>query len=324
MIRFGKMVNIKMKHFWAVCGFLVFFVCVVVLLKFSPATVIISPLSSNSLKTIPTPVPTVTIGLVGDLGLGRYITAVARAKSDFSWSFQNVSSWLEGNDFNLANLESPIIKNCPTGASDTFIFCGDSYFLPYLKQNKFILSLANNHILNYGLNGLAQTEDYLSSYQIPFVYSKFISKTVNGITFGFLSYDLTTNFNLKKQKILDDILKYKSGTDWFIVALHWGNEYQFQPSSWQVNLAHELIGNGVDIIYGQHSHVWQFPEDYKGKKIYYSMGNFIFDQNWSKETSHSNIVRLTLSKDKILKEETFPIEIKFSSQPLIVHPTQLK
>ncbi len=278
---------------------------------------------------IPTPIP-VTIGLVGDLGLGRHITSTARSKNDFNWSFLGISSWLTENDFNLANLESPIISQCPLGVTGTFTFCGDERFLPYLSDNKLIFTLANNHIFNYGQTGFSQTQDFLNSFSLPFYYShcqscptEFITKNINNISFGFLGYDFITNPNFDPQIIIDTVKKYDSQVDWLIVSLHWGNEYLPQAEKWRVDLAHQLVDAGADIIHGHHPHVWQGIEDYQGKKIYYSLGNFIFDQSWSWETSHTNIIRLTLSQDSIINEEITPIEIKFNSQPWPIYPTPL-
>lgn len=280
--------------------------------------------------TLPLANETVTIGLVGDLGLGRHITSTARSKNDFSWSFIGINSWLDQNDFNLANLESPIISQCPTGQTGTFTFCGDERFLPYLSDNKFIFTLANNHIFNYGQVGFSQTHEFLDSYAIPYFYShcqscstEFVTKTVNGISFGFLGYDFITNPGFDSQIIIDTVKKYDPQVDWLIVSLHWGNEYLPQAEKWRVDLAHQLIDAGADIIHGHHPHVWQGIEDYQNKKIYYSLGNFIFDQSWSWETSHTNIIRLSLSKDSVLNQEITPIEIKFNSQPWPISPTPL-
>jgi poly-gamma-glutamate synthesis protein (capsule biosynthesis protein) len=283
---------------------------------------IIKPTSTSISKS------TVTIGLMGDLGLGRYITSIARSKNDFGWSFSQISPWLKQNDFNLANLESPIIKDCPTGQNNTFIFCGDTRFLPYLKENKFIFNIANNHILNYGNDGLSQTEQYLTQNNIDFVYShqpetEFTTKTINGISFGFLGYDLTRDITLEQRQLTEDIIisnvkKYNSKVDWLIVSLHWGTEYQPQPESWKVDFAHRLVDAGADIIAGHHPHVYQNEEIYKNKPIFYSLGNFIFDQNWSLDTSQSKIIRINLNKSEILNITKFPITIKYSSQPQLV------
>lgn len=260
----------------------------------------------------PSPIPVATVGLMGDLGLGRNITATARAKKDFSWSLGGVTDWLVQNDFNLANLESPIIAKCPPGLAGTFTFCGDPRFLPYLKKNKFVLSLNNNHILNYGTDGLDQTKNYL---QTDYIADDFYKKTVNDITFGFLGYNFISYPNLDKNVILNKVSQHDSQVDWLIISLHWGNEYLKTPENWRVEFAHDLIDRGADIIHGQHPHVLQPIEYYKGKPIYYSLGNFVFDQNWSYETSHSEMIKLTLTKDKMLNQQIVPITIKFNSRP---------
>lgn len=272
-----------------------------------------------SLEKIKTP-KTVTFGLAGDLGLGRYITSTARAKKDFSWSFQNITSTLQSNDFNLANLESPIINNCPEGPTGTFTFCGDSKFIPYLKENKFIFNLANNHIFNYYQDGFTQTKNYLNQSQIGYFYShnsdtEFYKTEINGITFGFLGYDFITNPKLDPNQIITAVKKYDREVDWLIVSLHWGNEYLKSPETWRVNLAHQLIDAGADIIHGHHPHVLQPTETYNNKPIFYSLGNFIFDQNWSKETSSSDFIILTVDKNNILNTTRKPYIIKFNSQP---------
>lgn len=281
-----------------------------------------TPISLDYPKFLPTSIPpkTVTIGLMGDLGLGRYITSTARSKNDFSWSFQKVNSFLQQNDFNLANLESPIIKDCPRGETGTFTFCGDPKFLPFLLENKFILNLANNHIFNYGKHGFTQTKDFLDTYQIGYFYShelesEFFQKNINGISFGFLGFDYISNPKFNPSTIISLIAKYDSKVDWLIVSLHWGNEYLPNQEQWRIKLAHQLIDAGADIIHGHHPHVLQAKEIYQDKPIYYSLGNFIFDQNWSLETSKSEIINLTVSKDEILDSQIIPLIIKYNSQP---------
>jgi gamma-polyglutamate biosynthesis protein CapA len=221
------------------------------------------------------------------------------------------------HDFNIANLESPIITDCPTGFTGTFTFCGDAQFLPYLKANKLVLNLANNHILNYGANGLSQTKDYLSKNEILY-FPEFTTKTVNEISFGFLGYDFVTNPKLNSYTLINDVKKYDSTVDWLVVSIHWGNEYLPAPESWRVNLARQLVDAGADIIHGHHPHVWQSYEIYQDKPIFYSFGNFIFDQSWSYETSHSQIGELTFSKSKMEKLKLYPIEIKFNTQPWLM------
>lgn len=272
---------------------------------------IISPLS-QTLTPTPSITPTVTIGLMGDLGLGRHITSTARNKKDFTWSFQKISPWLQKNDINIANLESPVITDCPEGKTGTFTFCGDTRFIPQL--NNFILNLNNNHILNYGQSGLIQTKKLLPQS----FYSDFYQRTINGISFGFLGFDFITYPSLNKTEVINKIKQYNTKVDWLIISVHWGNEYLPKAEKWRVTLAHDMVNAGADIIHGHHPHVWQQTEIYKNKPIFYSFGNFIFDQSWSYETSHSQIARLTLSKNMVISQELFPIEIKFNSQPSLM------
>ena len=305
------------------------FIVIIIFLEFfyffsQKPSKILSPVSNiipqNTPKITPTPTTSVTVGLVGDLGLGRYITAIARQKNDFSWSFSGVSQILQQNDFNLANLESPIINNCPEGKTGTFTFCGDPKFLPQLKQNKFILNLANNHMFNYGQDGFNQTKNFLKQKNIGYVYShnpdsEFYQTEINGIKFGFLGFDLVSNPKYDTQKIINLISQYNPQVDWLIVSIHWGNEYLPQAEEWRVDLAHLMVDAGADIIHGHHPHVLQNTEIYKNKPIYYSLGNFIFDQNWSKETSTSEIINLTLTKNSILNVNSIPLVIKYNSRP---------
>ena len=263
---------------------------------------------------------TVTFGLAGDLGLGRFITSIARDKKDFNWSFQNVSTILQSNDFNLANLESPIISNCPEGKTGTFTFCGDERFLPVLKNNKLILNLANNHMFNYSQDGFTQTKNFLNQTNINYFYShnsdtEFIKKEINGISFGFIGFDFITNPKLNQNTLINMVKKYDSQVNWLIVSIHWGNEYLPKPEQWRIDLAHKLIDSGADIIHGHHPHVLQSTEIYKNKPIFYSLGNFIFDQNWSKETSISEFVILKVDKETIIETIKKPYIIKYNSQP---------
>lgn len=267
------------------------------------------------IKPTPTTIPTVSIGLVGDLGLGRFITSTARSKNDFNYSFSGISPWLSTHDFNLANLESPIIKNCPQGLTGTFTFCGDALFVPILSSYKLILNLNNNHMLNYGDDGLSQTKSLLKN--IPNFYDNFLTKNINGINFGFLGFDFITYPSLDKQKILASIKAYDSQVDYLIVSIHWGNEYLPKPEQWRITLAHQMVDAGADIIHGHHPHVWQGYEIYKDRPIFYSFGNFVFDQSWSYETSHSQIATLTISKEKVDDIKLFPITITNNSRPIL-------
>ncbi len=258
---------------------------------------------------------------MGNVGLGRNVNAISRDKNDFNFVFEKMSPWLIQNDLNSINLESPIYQPCPTVRSSTFKFCGDTKFAPVLANYKIFANLANNHILNYGQEGLALTKKLLSDNMVDFVYShqkstEFAQKTINGITVGFLGFDLTGSQSRPTDlEIINLVKKYDPQVDHLVVHIHGGNEYEPVPENWKQDFYRQLVDVGADIVQGHHPHVWQGSEIYKGKYIYFSLGNFIFDQSWSHPTSQSYAIRLVLSKDKIISETKQAYEILFNSQP---------
>lgn len=95
---------------------------------------------------------------------------------------------------------------------------------------------------------------------------------------------------------------------YLIVCLHWGREHELQPTAAQRQLAHQLVEAGTDLLVGHHSHTLQTIEDYRGSRIYYSIGNFIFDQSRPLNT-RACLVRLRLT-NRSATVETLPIEIR--------------
>jgi poly-gamma-glutamate synthesis protein (capsule biosynthesis protein) len=133
-----------------------------------------------------------------------------------------------------------------------------------------------------------------------------------------VGFDFITFPNLDTSQIINLVSTKAPTVDWLIVSLHWGNEYLSEPETWRVKLAHQLVDAGADIIHGHHPHVWQDSETYQGKPIFYSLGNFVFDQSWSYATSHSQLVRMTVTKNEIKSINYFPYEIYANSQPRLM------
>jgi poly-gamma-glutamate synthesis protein (capsule biosynthesis protein) len=106
----------------------------------------------------------------------------------------------------------------------------------------------------------------------------------------------------------DIIGKLKNEVDVIVVSLHWGEEYKRSPTSAQIQIAHQLIDAGADLILGHHPHVVQKIEEYKGGVIVYSLGNFVFDQH-RPETKKSIIFKAKLSKKGVTEFSTLPIQI---------------
>lgn len=143
----------------------------------------------------------------------------------------------------------------------------------------------------------------------------FIIKDINGLRLAFLNYNqFITGSQAEIHKQLASLCSRASQpncqptnqnvfgatekqiVDFIIVYTHWGNEYQTQANQTTQTLAHQLIDQGADLIIGSHPHVIQNHEIYQGKHIYYSLGNFIFDQYFSPATKKGRLVEVTFSK----------------------------
>jgi poly-gamma-glutamate synthesis protein (capsule biosynthesis protein) len=107
----------------------------------------------------------------------------------------------------------------------------------------------------------------------------------------------------------------KTKVDVLIVMVHWGIEYTSQPTESQELIANNLVNSGADVVTGSHPH-WMQPVDYiNGKPVFYSLGNFVFDQTWSEETKNGLAAELTYQNSSLLKIENLPIYMKNFAQP---------
>jgi poly-gamma-glutamate capsule biosynthesis protein CapA/YwtB (metallophosphatase superfamily) len=255
----------------------------------------------------------ITLVAVGDIMLGRVVNSQMRQKNDFLFPFVKTADYLKTADITFGNLESPFSENCPT-ITTGMTFCADYKAIEGLKYAGFdVLNLANNHVLNYGKEGLNQTLALLNQNKIVPVYQDPQVITIKNSRIGFLGFNLLLDNN--EDKILKGVQDLKTKADIVIVSLHWGNEYQTQPPQSQINLAHKIIDSGADLIIGHHPHVIQPTETYKGKLILYSLGNFVFDQPWSEPTKKGLVAKITFENNKITKTEYKQIYIKNLIQP---------
>ena len=246
-----------------------------------------------------------TLIATGDIMLGRYCNVQMLNNKDWKYPFLKTADLTSSANITFGNLEAPIIENCPTTSSG-MIFCARTESVEGLKFAGFdILSLANNHILNYGQTGIEQTINLLNKNNIlPSQGNNITIKQFNNLRFGFLSFDLVT---YPQTSLIPQISQNLPKADVLIVSLHWGNEYQKEPTEAQKKLAHEIIDAGAKIIIGHHPHVTQPVEEYNGGLIFYSLGNFVFDQNWSEETKKGEIAKIIFEGKNIKSYEVIPI-----------------
>ncbi len=295
------------------------------------------PVGSRSVSTTPTlvsemtPSTSVKLLFVGDIMLDRSVMLKTQAAGDWNHPFSLVDPLFKRYNLRIANLEGPIttfpsIANGVGGARFTFTFSPN--FVDPLKQRFEYLSLANNHTYNFGEKGLIQARGFLEEAEIgyfgdPDNRSGFLSTTTTyeGITFGLVGYHqlVETGFDrvIAEVKTLDPLV------DMVVILPHWGEEYiTDEPTVRQSSEAHELIQAGADLIIGAHPHVVQPIEVYEDRVIFYSLGNFIFDQYFSEETMTGLAVGLNVIKQEQvlnLEYQLIPLDINTKSQPSVAN-----
>ena len=237
-----------------------------------------------------------TFLFVGDIMLARGVGDQID-KYGFDHLLENVKGAFRGIDYVVGNLEGPIVKDAPKIPHNSFVFAFPEESANFLRKHLFnVLSLANNHTNNYqGEAGFNQTVDFLKSVGIYTAghYKDCSDKYIyNNSNNYFIAFNLTFGDNGCSQEILKNIQKIKqTNTESFVILMpHWGEEYKTHSNSFQQKLAHQFIDQGADLIVGTHPHVVQEVEIYKNKLIFYSLGNFIFDQWFSTNTQEGLMV----------------------------------
>lgn len=278
-------------------------------------------------KPLPQPQPKITtIFLAGDIMLSRNVAGKMIKANDYSLPFRKVADEIKNADIAFANLESPFLDQ-PPYAQQGLVFKADPKAMSGLTLGGFdILSTANNHAFDQGQKGIYYTLDWLLLNHIKPVgttsdcHAGQILEN-NGIKFGFLAYSYSAfNDGGKKPdplvcdannqtQVSKDIQALKPKSDFLIVSMHMGTEYTRTPTDAQKNFAHNAVDSGADFVVGAHPHWIQSAEQYGGKWIFYSLGNFVFDQMWSRETREGLTIKLSLENNKLSKIELKPVII---------------
>lgn len=247
----------------------------------------------------------------GDLMLDRYIKT-ALEKKGLSYILEDIAGgenrFFMGNDIVSANLEGAITFNAEHYAPElTNDFALDSKYIKQLKDNYFFdyFNLANNHISDQGNQGLIETSQNLKNLNINFAGcsdSIIADCSTTNIKLGDINIGMA-GFSMVYHKFdIDDatnkIKDLKNKNDLVITQIHWGEEYQHEFNDTQQEVAHKLIEAGSDIIIGHHPHVVQGMEIYQNKPIFYSLGNFIFDQYFSDDTQKHLSLGLSYNLEK--------------------------
>lgn len=285
----------------------------------------------------------ITILLGGDVNMGRKIGQQILS-GDIDYPFAKISDTLLDADITFVNLESQLADLGGETQSPTneYRFAGPPEAAQSLKNAGIdIVSVANNHMWDYGKDRLFETLDSLQKAGVIYVGASSIPENkygakiieVNGKTIAFLA--MTTLLNGYENAgateyvsfddpdaIISEINRVKENIDYILVSVHTGVEYATKPQPEMVELSHKLIDAGADAIIGHHPHVPQPIEIYNDKPIFYSLGNFAFWQPFSFWTQNGFLAKLSLTKNSHgegAKVDYQIIPVKSGWQPEVNH-----
>jgi poly-gamma-glutamate synthesis protein (capsule biosynthesis protein) len=243
---------------------------------------------------------------VGDIMLSRSVGDEMAARNDWSWPFAVVASETAGADLTFGNLES-VISDRGIVEGCRYCFRADPRAMQGLLTAGFdVVSVANNHVLDYGQAAFDDSLRRLRESGItPVGDAGPIFKEVQGMRVAFLAY----SYPLRQDKIVSDIAAARPLADVMVVSFHDGTEYETVHNAEQERIFRGAIDAGADLVIGHHPHVVQDTEKYGRGWIFYSLGNFIFDQLWSPETMRGLGVDVAIRAGRITDIATRSVDI---------------
>lgn len=248
---------------------------------------------------------TVRLRAVGDISFGRGVDRVVR-ETGASQLFAGVLDWLRGADILFGNLETPLSTRgtCEARPPQKLLDGRMNYFIPLrgvpeaaaaLREAGFhLVSLANNHMMDYGAIALADTLAALDQQGVEYVGAGRTREEAerpvylerNGLRIAFLAFSVSGVEATasqpgvawaREERIIPAIAAARRNAEAVVVSLHWGADGERYPYPWQQRLAMEVVEAGASLIVGHHPHVIQGYEVRNQSLITYSLGNFIFD-----------------------------------------------
>ena len=293
------------------------------------------PASLQVSKNLKEEQKSITLIFVGDIMLDRGVEYMIKkwGGGDFKFPFLKIADELQKTDILFGNLEGPI-SDKGVRAGSIYSFRAEPKAIEGLTFSGFdIISVSNNHAFDYGRETLEDTLLRLKREGINYVGGGFdeeeasspVIKEINDTKIAFLAYTNLGSPNWAAtegksgiawadwnnfEEIKNDIKKAKENSDILIVSLHSGEEYVLEPTQFQIEFSQAAIDAGADLVVGHHPHVIQQSEKYRDGYIFYSLGNFVFDQGFSEETMQGQIIKVLIENGKIKK--IIPINIKLN------------
>jgi len=270
-----------------------------------------------------------TILVTGDVIPARGVNYFATTRHDFLWPFRPTADYTKNADITYVNLETPLFAGCPVDPNSGFTFCGDARFVNGLTlMGAKVVNLANNHLSNYGAQGINLTTQLLEKNgMLTSGLGPVAVIDVRGIKFGFIGFN-GVGRAIDREGLKEGIARAHQLADIVVVQFHWGKEYERQPLADPhvptpddpVAIGHQAIDWGADIVIGNHPHWYQGVEVYHGKLITYAHGNFVFDQMWSEETREGVIGTYTFYGTQLVGATWKAYRIYDYGQPVFMNP----
>ena len=254
---------------------------------------------------------TIKLAFVGDIMLDRGVknSVYNNFGGDYGELFTKVEFKLRNYDFLFGNLEGPVSDKGVDGGN-IYSFRMEPAVLPALKEAGFDgFSIDNNHILNYGVEALVDTKIRLHESGFVLGGEDF---NLSGVKINILTFNEFNSLDLEQVRTV--IADAKLINDLVIIYFHFGEEYAPEPNEYQKIVARLAIDSGADLVIGSHPHVVQTVEKYKNAYITYSLGNFIFDQNFSKETMEGGLLEVEVNPNTKLIEKVFLKKVLLNSK----------
>ncbi|MFA6394012.1 MAG: AmmeMemoRadiSam system protein B [Patescibacteria group bacterium] len=257
------------------------------------------------------PDPGATFLFFGDLMLDRHVGEKIKKdglESLFSELAGEEQRFFQGMDIISANLEGAVTdKGAHYSPANAYDFAFSPELIGGLKKYNFnFFNLANNHFSDQGQRGIIETGKNLQTMGFSFsgcqdAEAGECSATIvekNGLKIGMAGFSMVyKKFDLAEaEKIVSEL---KKQSDLAVVNIHWGTEYEHAAGAVQKETGRTLVDAGADMIIGHHPHVVQGMEIYKNKPIFYSLGNFVFDQYFSPDTQEGLAAGIAYNKNKI-------------------------
>ncbi|WP_408009528.1 CapA family protein [Pseudalkalibacillus sp. A8] len=279
----------------------------------------------------------ITISFTGDILLDSWVGA-AIEQNGVDFPYQHTKHILQKSDITVGNLETAVSTR-GTPEEKRFAFRSKPETLQGLANAGYdMVSIANNHTLDYGMDALFDTMDHLDNHGIGYsgagkneeeAFTAYY-KTVNGKKIAILGLSRVLPYAewaarpespgiasaYTYEPMMEYVEKAVEHSDYTIVFIHWNKEREDYPEDYARVMAREFIDAGVAAVLGSHSHSLMGIEYYKGAPIYYSLGNFVFTQSKSHKGQESMIVNLSIEKNEI-KSQIIPAKI-VSHQPTLM------